>query len=193
MNKILSTLFFGGLALTPFHSEGAVPASKKFSNSQYDQAFEFVIPKDLSPVGWKVAHRYDNGKGNFVIEYIPSGETLENWSEMITVQYFSYAFLKSGPSSAGQFANKIRLTIEKQYNNVNWKVLDKTPESITVEWKFPHGVGGHPPEYDIMKMVTTDKGLHQISYATRVTKMDPEQRLKWIDFIKGANVVKSST
>lgn len=189
MNKMVLMLGVGLLSVMASISEGAAPEQQNSGKLQYEEKFEFSLPKDLAPADWKMVHRYAPDAGTFVIEYIPSNQTLSNWSEMVTLQYFSYRFLKSDSKPVHQWVNRIKDSLEKEYGNVNWKVLDKTSNSMTVEWKFPFGLGGNPPEYDIMKFVTTDKGLHQISYASKVKNLDPERRQKWVDFIINAQVV----
>lgn len=64
----------------------------------YQRTLGFTLPADMA-----VANDKDNGT-NRLVEYVPRGETLANWTRLITIQ--AYRGLGTSPSSTAEIARQ---------------------------------------------------------------------------------------
>ena len=74
-------------------------ASAKVSLRLYDRQIVFAVPRGYVPVYQAQA------PGQFLVEYVPDGETVERWSTMITVR--ALARLGTLPLSTSEIAEKL--------------------------------------------------------------------------------------
>lgn len=79
MYRVIFAAFFAVLFNNAAHAysvtEIDVPDSK--------EKVVIAIPDD-----WEKAYQHDDGKGSVIREYVPKGQTVDNWDEMITVTTF---------------------------------------------------------------------------------------------------------
>ncbi len=134
--------------------------------------------------GWVVAHAQDKaGTGN-ITEFIRGGQTLQNWSEMITIQ-----FLENTKTSPADFMAQLEKAMRERVPSVNWKVIAGDEESILYEWQFS-GVAKQPDQHEIARLLRGNDGLHRVAYTKRGAPLSSEGRMEWIGYLRGAAVFK---
>jgi hypothetical protein len=123
---------------------------------------------------WKVAW----GKKNehiTTIEYIPAGDDIDNWKELITTQYFPQLPKNITPVTlATAMVSDLK---EKGYKPVI-TFHKKDPENVIFEFQI-----GDPPSQaqDEIQMIRRGKnGLYILHYVTRNSDMGKEERTKWL-------------
>ena len=137
---------------------------------------------------WKIGYEAAAG-GAAIVEFVANGENVENWTQLLTVQYFSSQSLGDVPISPQDFAEEIRLISEQKFENIEWNVIKKSPNDIVYEWILPKGFEENPPQDEIVKILKTPKGLFRIAYTKKVASLTPEEKTRWIEFISQATPV----
>lgn len=149
----------------------------------YPDNFRLLAVKDLiGPLpkddrDWEIG--FSDAKGSPVImEWALPGETVQNWSELITHQ----AFL-SVPTdmSHERLMQGARTQTEKDCRNVKWTVISQSPEEVFFE-RHASECAPIRDEYAIEKLVQGVRSLNQIAYA-RNSPFSDTDRKKWLDIM----------
>jgi hypothetical protein len=138
------------------------------------------------PKGYKIG--YEKKAGNQIMtEMVPEGETVKNWTEMVTVQIFL--------NMRGVTPAEYRARIEKLWAGA---CADSTFATVkegadggypTLTWlsKCPHNNATGKPELTWMKAV---QGRDSFYLVQKAYKFEPtaEQKKRWDDYLDGATL-----
>ena len=150
----------------------------------------FDTPKDVANE-WKEINRSVT-ENIGTVEYIPSDQQIENWSEIICIQYREKSFFnKEFNSSLDAAMEMLRLETLKSYPGckVTWNILDKNQSDVIFEWILHNQYKDVPPQHEIARAFITDKGFHRIGYTRQYREMNPDERNKWYTALKESAVV----
>jgi len=131
--------------------------------------------------GWKPGYGV-NKPGLTLIEFIPSNESIDNWSRIFTIQ-----FLEGLRDSTSATINKLRSTMLTNCPNTNWDVIAEENSSITYERATLDCKGGN--EYEIARLLKGNDGIHRISYTSK-SLISETDRIKWLKAFTDAYVEK---
>jgi hypothetical protein len=121
--------------------------------------------------------------GTVYKEYVLKGETVENWSELVTLQFFPGLQDKTSLENFEQL-NKTNLL--KVCPNANWKTLSSNDNERVWEWSIKNCTG-QPDQSEIAKVVKTKEGIHIFHYATKKENISDATREIWL---KNLNSIK---
>lgn len=124
MNKnfLLPLLAYITLLSSPFDARALKGASE--SNNQLSATVYIDIPKQEVEQKWKIAYNDTSKNGQSIIEWIPKKESLNNHSELITIQFFKHSSSSQLKArSAVEFVNAIYAQSSKVFSDMNWKVI----------------------------------------------------------------------
>ena len=139
-------------------------------------------PIDAS--GWKVAYAKDvPGKGN-IVERIPSGESLNNWSKMVTIQ-----FMEGEQRTPSVFMDGLKGQMTQRCPKVEWAVVESSNTSILYEWTIKN-CPGQQDQHEVSRLLRGNDGLHRIAYVEKVSQLSKETRERWTANLKSAYLVK---
>lgn len=157
---------------------------------------------------WKEAHRYAS-EGNSIVEWIPRHETLDNRTQMLSFQFFAnnqdasagtvikkllFSPKPFAPQNqyepAGSFINKLYAQMRANYPDMLWNTIRLSDNDVVYEWILPVGIPSKqiPPQHEIARTLTTQKGMHHITYERKTSHMDETERALWIDRISNASL-----
>lgn len=138
---------------------------------------------------WKLAWGKKEIKNNEVlattIEYIPNGEDIENWNELITSQFFPGLQKKVTPKQFAEF-------YVQQLKDTGYKSIvtfhEDTPEQVIFEYRIE---APENQKQDEMQMITADdKGMYILHYVIKKADMGQKNRDKWIKNLKESTIKK---
>jgi hypothetical protein len=135
---------------------------------------------------WELGNRFAEGN-RVVLEYVLSGETVENWSELITVQSFVDATM-----TPRDLLSVLQQQTLKDCPNAMWNVIRQSDSDIVVEWRTEGCVGpaDSDDQYEITRALSGPLALHTVSYVTKRQPHLPEtERSEWIDRIGRAELI----
>ena len=136
------------------------------------------FPKDER--NWKVGHS-SKGSNPLVIEYVLPGETVQNWSELVTVQIVSGVSLDV--SAAGFVADMADRNKSGKPGcaTVSQQILESTPTEVLYEQTLA-GCAPFRDEYSIRKAIRGPRTLTEVSYS-RTTAMSDAEKRKWVEIV----------
>ncbi len=119
--------------------------------------------------------------GAIIEEYTPPGQTVLDWREMFTWQYFPNWPGQATPRAIMDDLKRIRMS---QNPKTEWKIITKTKDSIIYEWKvrksrhdeYEPGIGDY---YEIARIALGADGLHIFHYATKNADFSLQDRRAW--------------
>lgn len=177
---------------------------------EYDFSERAVL--ELSPEErshWKQAYANASPEGNSIVEWIPRHETLNNRTQMLTFQFFAHDQDGSAGSvikellfspkpfarrnqreSARSYIDKLYAQMQVNYPDMIWNTISLSENDVVYEWILPMGVPSKriPPQHEIARILTTQKGMHRIAYERKFTHLDGNERALWINRISNAPI-----
>lgn len=163
------------------------------AESTFEMPKETAILKlpDHSESNWKEIARYVNAKKG-IIEVIPIDQTIQNWSELIGVQYMSIADWDDSICDLEKIMEHLRKDMLSSYPKdiISWQIIEKNKDGIIYEWFVRKPYENIPIEHEIARAFLTPSGFHRVGFTRRNNHMSSEERIKWIQLLrKNSSVV----
>lgn len=120
------------------------------------------------------------------LEYVPQGDNVEQWHELITSQFFPGLQEKVTPL---QYAHQVLDNLKNQGFKFESTILKQSPEQVIFEFRI---TAPDNQQQDELQMVTTDdKGLYVLHYVIKKSDMGEENRNKWLRNLESAKIKES--
>lgn len=156
----------------------AIEAANQSSREQPKQ--EGAAPEEQVVVTfdqrkWHVGYNAEKG-GQQLKEFVLPEETVNNWTELVTVQSFL---------GAQQTAEELVLGMKQQLNEcpkAMWKIIQGDKDEFLYEWQTVD-CPGWDNQYEVSKIIKGRTAIHRIAYANRKLPIPEETRGLWIDLI----------
>lgn len=134
---------------------------------------------------WKEISRFLSEKEG-VVEYIPSDQKKDNWSELIAVQFIGLPPLDNDPNRIDDIATTILDTMVKKYPKeiFSWKVLERNNGNIIYEWILHKPFKNIPSQHEISRIFLTEKGVQRVGFTRRYGQMSQTEKENWIENLK---------
>ena len=117
----------------------------------------------------------------YTVEYVPSGENIDNWNELITSQFFPDLQQRATPQL---LANGIMEQIKKSDFKSKITVIENTPDRVIFEFQVTDPKNLQQDE--LQAVFGNDKGLYILHYVIKKEDMGKESRDKWVELMKKA-------
>lgn len=140
--------------------------------------------------GLKVAYSADNPGVGTIVEYVPPGETIEDWRHLVTIQ-----FLENERRSLDELVAKLEETMRQFGGTLEWTVLERDANSVLYEWRLldrPKEGALYQDECEVSRFLRGNDGVHRVAYTERARTMDPAKRSHYIEVFRKAYVVKGN-
>lgn len=115
------------------------------------------------------------------IEYIPVGESINDWHELITSQFITGL----GQVSLQQFHQLLLNDLNKQGITYTTHILDEQPNELLFEFQVSQPVNLRQDE--LQKIVKGKEGFYILHYVIKKQDMGEEARKQWVN-----NLTKST-
>lgn len=133
---------------------------------------------------WEVGYRAQNEKQG-LIEYVLKGETVESWTELVSLQFFSGLQAKTTPEEFIVFTKR---TIEERCPTVKWNVIRTSDTDALFEWEATNSPK-IADQHEICRIIIGAEGVHIIHYATKKTPLPLDKRIEWIALLEASKIV----
>ena len=136
---------------------------------------------------WNLAYQAAAPNGAIIEEYTPFGQSVHDWRQMFTWQYFPEWPAHATPRSIMGELKDLRMS---RNPDTEWKIITQTYDSIVYEWKVSDepGVGAY---YEIARIVQGADGIHMFRYATKSASVSLHDRREWARTLKNIDSVSS--
>jgi len=124
---------------------------------------------------WSLSWSNNKDDGTIFEEYTVGDEKVENWSELISIQFFP-GLNKNVNLDVYEASTKINLT--RACPGIIWNSHYQQEFERMWSWSIIN-CPGQKDQSEIARAVTTDKGIHVFHYAVKVAPIPPLEYLKW--------------
>lgn len=124
--------------------------------------------------GWEVGHS-DSSGGSYIVEYVRKGESVEDWSELVTVLFTA---TPSTPQTFAQSMDFLRHELGKNCRSFEWSETHRTDSELVVDWR--HRGCAAPAQHVVARFFLSDGGLYSLQYARKTpTALEEETISLW--------------
>ncbi len=112
------------------------------------------------------------------LEWITGGETVEDWSQLFTVQ----RLLVDAGLGSDAFAKLALKSLAKSCPDVDKSILDSSHESTTYEW-IVQGCPGSDDQHELVRAMRSGDYLFRIAYTVKDGGIPEDTRAHWLDVL----------
>lgn len=132
------------------------------------------------PQGWTPGNVQET-KDQLLMELVKAGETVANWTELLTVQQFRRS---SGSPSPREFYDQLRAVREARCPGVSeWRIVAEETATVLYEWNTSGPCDSQPAQWEIARLIFAQKTGYRVAYTTR-TQPTAEVRSTWTDWLQ---------
>ena len=135
---------------------------------------------------WKLGWSQNKDGGVFE-EYILDGETVENWSELVTIQFFP-GLNKKINIDIFEASQKTELT--SICPSIKWESISQSDDERIWKWTIS-GDPGQPDQSEIARLKRTEEGFHLWHYAIKRSPIPSEKEKVWLENLKSIKMIKN--
>lgn len=117
-------------------------------------------------------------------EYVVNGESVENWSELVTIQFFPGLQTQTHPEI---FEANQQASLSSVCPEVKWESLSQSEDERIWKWSIK-GCPGQPDQSEIARLKKTDGGFHLWHYAIKKSPMPSENETLWLEKLKAIQI-----
>jgi hypothetical protein len=150
-----------------------------------------MAPEHLSltmdqTVKWKKGFEHGGRGQAYIVEFVPEGETVDNWSKMITVQNFT---MKDVPNSSTPetLMNEVKAKMQSRCPGVTWNVIQKGESEILYEWRIEN-CSPNPDQHEVAKIMDGAVNRFVVHYVSKVKMLPEDERTDWIKRLQDAKI-----
>ncbi|MDH4157601.1 MAG: tetratricopeptide repeat protein [candidate division Zixibacteria bacterium] len=122
-------------------------------------------------------------KSQTLIEYVPAGETIEDWSELISTRYYPGLYKASSAVDVYDVMHKAAM---ENCAGSHWLPLVQGSMNIIYEWNNEACAEAGAAEYELARIFVSDRGIHRIAYACRSRDTFKAGKNRWMDVLLNA-------
>src|SRR5689334_7513717 len=137
------------------------------------------------PETWVRANAQDDGHATLV-EYVPQGQQLEHWRELLTIQALDD---RLGPQAPRPVMDGLESQMRKRGGQLEWHVIEEDAQSVLYEWNL-RGAQGVEDQGELARLVCGKDALHRAAYAYKQLPLAAERRSERLELLRKARVVK---
>jgi hypothetical protein len=127
---------------------------------------------------WTEGHRA-NRTGGFIVEFVHQGETVENWTELVTWEFFQT--LKTDTLEGTM--DRMKLYFSEKHPNITWNVISKSDTDLIYEWKLQNDPTNED-QHEIARMMRGENGIHLIRYTIKTPNIPSQKREEWLNLLR---------
>lgn len=126
-----------------------------------------------------------------LIERIPKNQTVDNWNELIAIQYFTN--IEKSPFSLNTIIDTLKKTTINAYpgSQVTWRLIEKNKSDFTYEWILHTPYKDIPIQHEIARGFLIENKYHRIGYTRRYKEMDQTEKNTWLKALKESVAVET--
>lgn len=120
--------------------------------------------------------------GQSIVEWIPEGQTLENYREMVSFASYDQSKLSQRPKTVPEFLDFLKKITFDSYPGtpLKWNVIKKSTFDAMYEWQILKPFFDVEPQHAICRIIFDGQHLYQLLYVKKVVEIDPKTRNEWI-------------
>ena len=122
-------------------------------------------------------------KKQTLIEYIPAGESIEHWSELISTRYYPGLYKAASAVDVYDIMHKVAM---ENCARSHWLPLVQGSMNIIYEWNNEACTEIGAAEYELARIFASKRGIHRIAYACKNRDTFEADKQRWMDVLLNA-------
>lgn len=144
------------------------------------EPFDFEAPPGTT---WQLAYSGTLPNAS-IIEYVPEGEDVESWSELVTVLR-TYRMI--GESRRDSFQDLQETREDECPGSTRWNLVEESDDRLIFEsWAAP--CLGFQEHYELAAFVDGTRDRIKLSYAVKAPEVDRDVREAWLATMRSARL-----
>lgn len=134
---------------------------------------------------WEIGYKAkDDTQG--IAEFVLKGETIQNWTELVTAQTF---FGLQKKAAAKDLAQAVIKDIKSICPDAICNIIKNGSKDLLFEWEIKN-CPGQEDQHEISRVISGKEGIHLVHYVTKKLPLSPEKRNEWIKLLSLAALTK---
>jgi len=133
--------------------------------------------------GWQVGSG-TNRPGEKLVEFVPTEESISNWSRMFTIQ-----FLEGTRDSPQKVMEALQARMRAHCRDAQWATISQNASSVTYQWSVSN-CAGQMDQIEIARLLSGNDGVHRIAFVRKGLDFAPGEKEKWLEAFSKAYVLK---
>jgi len=133
---------------------------------------------------WAVGNSKQVGS-EAVIEYVLPGETVTNWTELVTSQFVG----NMDRFAPEQWLTMFTDSMAEKYATFKWERHLAKDGSVLFEWQHQGG-SQWPAQHEVKRVVKQGGTVYILAYVKKTSHLEEAKRQKWIDLLNEATIVQ---
>jgi len=150
-------------------------------------ATEYLALDMDKKVNWRKGFEQGHQNQPYIVEYVPEGETVDNWTKMLSIQNFP-AKSVANLSTPEAFMNVLKAKMQSRCPTVFWDVIQKGEADILYEWRIEN-CSPNPDQHEIAKVIFSKMNVFAVHYVSKVKVLPENERKDWIERLRNADIV----
>jgi hypothetical protein len=136
---------------------------------------------------------HSESKTQRVIEYVPPGQKVESWTELLTVQTIKKP--RKPPAIDALAASAYEELAKRCPGKVTWNVIARQAasaqggESLLYEWSVKD-CAPEADQHEVARALYGKYNIFRIAYVAKTQSLAPEKREKWIAELSAAQILR---
>ena len=140
------------------------------------------------PSSWELGGPPQQTKDRLLMEFVKKGDTLTNWTELLTVDQVKRD--KKSPQTYHAALEGLKSTWEQRCPRLTeWQILDEADGLFVYEWRTTGPCGGHPPQTELVRLMFGKKTGYRVGYNIR-GELTAEMRATWLEWLRNLRLVR---
>ena len=140
-----------------------------------------AVSLDVVSWGWEIGFAGDQGD-DAIAEFVRPGETVENWTELVTMQ--SFMKLPSRNLRLDVLMDGLRSQMAQRCPDVVWDVLESSEREVLYEWRI-RDCAPHPDQHEIALLFENQTTVFRVAYSARGGDISEETKTRWLERLQG--------
>lgn len=132
---------------------------------------------------WEVGFSHFPSSSQGGIEYVLSGETVTNWSELVTSQFAT----DLEGFYLDQWMENFTNSMSKKYTTFESSRISTDDGTLLFEWSHQGG-DVWPAQHEIKRAIQINDSVYFLAYAKRTKNLEKETRQQWVEILKKAKL-----
>ncbi|MBI1871217.1 MAG: hypothetical protein HYS07_08510 [Chlamydiae bacterium] len=152
----------------------SVGLARRAKSRWWDEVLEPIFDGRI----WKMAHE-DHDESQSIREYILEGETIDHWTEIVTVHQFKDLQNKT---SLKALMEKMQRDLFHSCPSTQWEILNETLEDLIYTWQLKD-CPAQEDQYELARLIIGKEAIYLIRYTHKASKIDLERYTIWLDLL----------
>jgi hypothetical protein len=131
---------------------------------------------------WVIANSAKE-KGYAITEFVPEGQDITRWTQLLTIQNFS----KKGFPGPEQAMAALKEKMAERCPSLVWNVIERIHEDVIYEWRVEN-CSSNPDQHEIARFLVGKQNVFRIAYTAKMKEISEERKKELLERLRQASI-----